>query len=207
MKARLPLLLASQSASRRQLLESAQIPFRLVAQSADERSCSWDINIEVLVQMIAALKMKHVVMPPGLDREQAQFVLTADTLTGDSSGQIYGKPASYEDAVATLRRLRSSELRTATAFRLEKRVWTGREWICELAHEEVVIGGCRFNIPDHWIDSYLAHSIALDCAGSMAVEGYGCRFVASMHGSYTAITGLPIFELQVALERLGFFEP
>ena len=38
----------------------------------------------------------------------------------------------------------------------------------------------------------------------MAIEGVGSQFVKSIDGSYTAIVGLPLFELRTALLELGF---
>lgn len=199
------LLLASQSASRRELLEEARISFRLVEQVADERACPWTLPIEELVQEIAYLKMVHVVMPDDLDRDCVHYILTADTLTQDSAGLVYGKPASHEDAVTTLRALRHGQVVTATGFRLERRVWRGG-WLTDAVETGVVAGSCHFAVPDAWIDRYIENSIALSCAGSMAIEGYGSRFVHTISGSYTAIMGLPLYEVQIALDRLGFFD-
>jgi septum formation protein len=63
-----------------------------------------------------------------------------------------------------------------------------------------------FDIPDIWIDIYLAKSIGMQTAGAIAVEGYGAQFLKIVDGSYPSIVGLPMFQLRQALEEVGFFD-
>jgi septum formation protein len=69
---------------------------------------------------------------------------------------------------------------------------------------------CVFEVPHELIDWYLEKLDILDglsytnVSGAMAIEGVGSQFVKSIDGSYTAIVGLPLFELRQALTELGF---
>lgn len=197
------LLLASQSQSRRRLLSDAAIPFVLLEQSADERSCDWTLPLPQLVSTIAKHKMEQIIMPKGENGKEL-FVLTADTLTQDLQGNILGKPESREHAIAMIKAVRSGA-RVGTAFCLDKKVYRFDSWQTQQRIFSFVEAHCIFNVPDRWIDDYLTHSFALNCSGSIALDGYGSQFFKSLQGSYTTVLGLPLVELRDALEKIGFF--
>jgi septum formation protein len=196
------LLLASTSASRQLLLREAQIPFMCIAQEADESACDWNQPLQKLVESIAMHKMEKVVMPHGKPGDTA-FVLTADTLSEDAYGTISGKPASREQALAMLKIAREG-MRTGTAFCLERKIWADDAWHTDKRIVQFVDAHYLFAVPDFWLDTYFDRSIAMNTAGAIAIEGYGSLFLQSVQGSYTAIVGLPIFEVRQGLERLGF---
>lgn len=202
------LLLASKSRSRRMSLDTAKIPYVLYEHEIDERACSWELPVEELVLLLARQKMQAVDYDVlgSSNRSDALFVLTADTLTQDDQGIIHGKPFSYDDACAMIAAFRNREARIATGFRLERRVWDGAAWCTDREHEEVVIGTCCFSIPEHAVADYIEQTSALSCAGGMEIEGYGMQFVRYVAGSYSAIMGMPLFELRTALEKMEFFK-
>src|SRR5579864_8294380 len=100
------LYFGSKSQSRRMLLEEAHIPFRVIEQNADETACDWTLPLEQLVMSIALHKMEHVMLPAGNQEEEVCFVLTADTMSHDSSGTIHGKPIDRNDAIAKIKAAR-----------------------------------------------------------------------------------------------------
>lgn len=201
------LLLASRSPSRRALLDAAQIPYVLYEHAIDERAIPWSLPLEQLVLIIARQKMEAVeYSTPPLSRDSLLFILTADTLTQNYDGTICGKPSSYEDAVEMLAAFRDKESRIATGFRIERRIWNEGAWRTEMVHEETVIGTCLFSVPEHNVAEYLAKVPALSCAGGMAIEEYGLQFTRHVAGSYSAIIGLPLYEVRVALNTMGFFK-
>ena len=62
-------------------------------------------------------------------------------------------------------------------------------------------------MPDVWIEKYLNSFERYDqVSGGISVEGYGAQFLQTVDGSYSAILGLPMYELRLALEKLGFYE-
>jgi septum formation protein len=197
------LLLASQSQSRRRLLADAAIPFVLLDQSADEKSCDWTLPLQELVLSIAKHKMEQIIMPKSEDGKEL-FVVTADTLTQDLQGNILGKPESREDAIAMLKAVRAGA-RVGTAFCLDKKVYRFDSWQTQQRILTFVEAQCVFNVPDMWMNDYLDHSFALTCSGSISLDGYGAQFFRSVYGSYTTVLGLPMTELRQALEKIGFF--
>ena len=197
------LYLASQSASRQQLLREAQIPFELLSQTADEAACDWGLPLHQLVASIARYKMEHADLS-GIDHEKEIFVLTADTLSQDENGAIQGKPKDRADAIEKIKEARGGT-RLCTGFCLDKKTWRNGGWQTIERIEEVVHAQYQFIIPDAWIETYLNTSPVLSCSNAIAVEQYGGQFLKEVQGSYTAIVGLPVYEVREALEKLGFF--
>lgn len=197
------LYLASQSPSRQQLLSEAQIPFELVCQTADESVCDWGLPLHKLVASIALYKMEHADLS-SIDREKEIFVLTADTLSQDEGGAIQGKPKDRADAIKKIKEARGGT-RLCTGFCLDKKVWKNGGWQTVERIEQVVHARYKFIIPDEWIEAYLEKSPGLNCSNAIAVEQYGGQFLKEIQGSYTAIVGLPLYEVREALEKLGFF--
>jgi len=214
------LYVASQSPSRQQLLREAQIPFELIGQTADEAACDWGLPLHKLVASIAQYKMEHADLS-GIDRGKEIFVLTADTLsqndqpsliqavrlgklrrTGD--GAIQGKPKDRADAIEKIKEARGGT-RLCTGFCLDKKAWRDGGWQTIERIEEVVHARYKFIIPDEWIETYLDKSPGLNCSNAIAVEQYGGQFLKEVQGSYTAIVGLPVYEVREALTKLGFF--
>lgn len=198
------LLLASKSYSRQKLLREVQIPFAIIGQDADETLCDWGLPLEQLVSSIAKYKMQHALLPAGKEGDTC-FVLTADTLSQDLDGTINGKPLDRADAIAMIKRARHGS-RLVTAFCLERKKYREGNWKTEKRIEKCVTANYIFDIPDHWIEQYLASSsIALSAANAITIEEYGSQFLKSIDGSYSAIVGLPLYELRQALEQVGFY--
>lgn len=197
------LLLGSKSVSRKKLLAESKIPFTVIEQEADETACDWGLPLAQLVESIARHKMEHVIMPAGNEGDIA-FVLTADTLSQDLDGTIQGKPLDRVDAINKIRSARQGA-RLMTAFCLERKKFNAGVWHTEQRIMRCVGGQYIFAIPDAWIEAYLKNSMALQCAHAIAIEDYGMQFLKSVNGSYSAIVGLPMFELREALTEIGFF--
>lgn len=201
-----PLLLGSKSFSRKMLLDQAQIPYVVVPQDADEMVCDWTLPLEQAVASIARHKMDHVILPDGLADQETCFVLTADTLSIDARGMLNGKPADRDDAIEKIRRNRGKTHRLATAFCVDRRVWLNGSWQVQQRIEDVISAEYQFDIPDEWIDEYLEKSMGMLASGAVAVESYGVQFLRYVHGSYSTIIGLPMYEVREALTSLGFFD-
>jgi len=148
--------------------------------------------------------MEHAVLPAGQEGQIA-FVLTADTLSQDADGSIQGKPVDQEDAIQKIKRARDGSV-LCTGFCLERCVWRDGLWQQQKRIEKTVESRYHFIVPDELIDTYINNSPSLTSSNAIAIEGFGGQFLHEIRGSYTAIVGLPMFELRLALEELGFFE-
>lgn len=200
------LYLASKSPSRKYLLEQARIPFVVVPQDANEKSCDWTRPVQELVLTIAEFKMMHAQLPVPSYEGQVVYVLSADTLTQDAEGKVHGKPSDYAEAVATVKKVREGA-RVVTGVCVERRIAVAGVWVCDERVVTTVITEIDLAIADDEIDRYFReHPIALQAAGAIAVEEYGMQYVRAMRGSPTNVIGLPLFEVRQALKKLGFFE-
>lgn len=197
------LYLASESQSRKRLLELAHIPFTIISQTADESLCSLQQPLDGLVQEIAELKMNHIVLPVGKEGEIAYF-LTADTMTIDPHGQFHGKPVDRQSAIAMLKACRQGAI-VGTAFCLERKVYMHNQW-----HTQECITGydrawCVVDIPDEFLDFYLDQVPYTSVSGGITIESFGEQFVKEINGCYSAIIGLPMYKVRDALYKLGFY--
>lgn len=197
------LYLGSTSFSRKKLLQESKIPFVVVGQTADESACDWSMPLPQLVSSIALHKMNHVELPVGCTVGQQIFVLTADTMSSSHQGVINGKPIDRLDAIAKIKSARFGNV-LCTAFCIDKKEWNGTEWTVIKRIEECVEAFLVFDVPDALIDWYLDNSLAMSCSGAIQVEDTGLSFLKEVRGSYSAIVGLPLFEVRQALQKLSF---
>ncbi len=198
------LYLASKSASRKKLLERAGIAFEVLEQDADESQCDWGMPLRRVVESIATHKMEHVILPQ-VTNGQIIFVLTADTLSIDTTGAISGKPADMHDAVAKVKAAHGGLNRCGTAFCIQKKIFQNGSWTLlqeSLGYAEATY---EFEVPDEYVHEYIQSSGALEAAGAIKIED-GPQFLKSVNGSYTAIIGLPMYEVFNTLMHMGFFE-
>jgi len=121
-------------------------------------------------------------------------VLAADT-TVALDGAILAKPADRRHAAEMLRALagRTHEVLTAIALKSDDRLESA------LSLSEVEFKP----LSDEEIRRYVASGECDDKAGAYAIQGRAARFVAGLHGSYSGVMGLPLYETGVLLERLA----
>lgn len=121
-------------------------------------------------------------------------VLAADTDVA-LDGVILGKPRDVDDAVAMLRRLadRAHQVVSAVAVlhgaRLETVVIT----------TDVLFG----SVDERDARAYADSGEPLDKAGAYGIQGHAARWVRAVHGSYTNVVGLPLYETAELLARFG----
>jgi len=202
--------LASKSQGRQWLLKESEIPFELIKQEADEKMCDWGKPVKILTQSLACLKMEHVQLFEG-KTNQLIWVLTADTLGVNKAGQIHGKPNDKAEAICMLHDSREG-LITGTGFCIERKKWFNGAWHTNERYIGYGQAEYIFDVPDHFIDEYfkklkeLTGLNYLELSGGFSVEGYGMQFVKELHGSYSAVEGLPLYEFRQGLIKLGFFD-
>jgi septum formation protein len=168
-----PLVLASASPRRAEILRSLGIPFRVLPADVAEDVLPGE-TAEAAASRLAEEKARHVAA-----REPGAWVLGADTLVF-LDGLVLGKPLDVEDARVMLRRLAGREHRVVTALHLTRGV----------GHAEV--SRVRFSpMDEEEIAWYAATGEPADKAGAYGVQGLGARFIAEIHGSFTNVMGLP----------------
>ena len=203
------LYLGSQSASRKQLLEWAGITYQTLSHNCDEKAIAFNGDTQAHVIAIAVEKMANLTLPEAKTIGEQIFVLTADTLIFiPSSGSVLGKPEDKTDAQAMLRLMQQEAVSVQTGCCLRVYEWSGSVW--KTLHEKDWATGAHvwFDVDDHsmeWYFEKLPH--ALNGCGAGILEKFGQGFLRTINGSYSAVLGLPLFELRQELARMNFFEP
>jgi len=198
------LYIASNSASRKRLLEQAHIPYAVIEQDADELQVDQTQELSQVVMQIAQLKMVHAKIPVGKHDGDICFVLTADTLGLTVGGRILCKPVDRADAVSMLKESRQGT-RTVTGFCLRKLVWNNNVWTVmqEIVDHDDSLS--VFDVADEFMDFYLDAIPFLSVSGAISIEGIGGQFLKSVDGSYESIIGLPMFKIRKVLFEFGFY--
>ncbi|MET1079216.1 MAG: Maf family protein [Pseudomonas sp.] len=184
-----PLYLASGSPRRRELLTQIGVAFATLDATIDETPLPSEPAHAYVARL--ALAKAHA----GLAGVEASaVVLGADTAVV-LEGRILGKPADRDDALAMLAALSGREHQVLTAVALATQ---GR------ADVRVVSSGVTFRplLPGE-ADAYWASGEPRDKAGSYGIQGLAAVFVSHLHGSYSAVVGLPLCETAELLANFG----
>lgn len=208
-----PLLLASGSPRRREILANLGVPTLVTPVDIDEAILPDEPPDAYLVRVVAAklaaaskLFVKTDKLPRG-DTLQgvnvasaAGAVLVADTSV-IADGFILGKPTSTEHAEAMIARLAGKTHEVWTRFAIG-----APEAPARTLHEETVKTRVTFRpLTSERVRAYVASGEGMDKAGAYAIQGRGAALVSRIEGSYTNVVGLPACEVMVALERLGLW--
>jgi septum formation protein len=188
-----PLLLASTSPYRRELLARLRLPFECLPPVVDESPRPGEAPAALALRL-ATEKAGEVHA-----RQPAAWVLGSDQVA-DLEGRILGKPGSIEAARAQLRAMSGRAVGFHTGLCLagpgfrETAIDTTRVRLRALAEDEIA--------------RYLQAEPATDCAGSFKAEGLGiARFEAIDSQDPTALVGLPLIATARLLRRAGFRIP
>lgn len=187
----LPLLLASASPRRRELLERVGVPLEVRAADVDETEAPGE-KPSVYVARVARAKALAVQRVPG------QWVLAADT-TVTIDGRILAKAASPEEATAMLEALSGRVHQVITAFTLVGDMDDAPLHRDGLISTDVAM----IQMTPAIIADYVASGEWRGKAGAYAVQGIGAALVRSVRGSVTNVIGLPLVEVLEALAAVG----
>jgi len=187
----LPLLLASASPRRRELLERVGVPLEVRPADVDENPLAGE-QPGAYVARIAHAKAINVKRRPG------QWVLAADT-TVTIDGWILGKAESPEEATTMLKQLAGRVHQVITAFRLVGDVDDAPFHRDGLISSDVVVVA----LDDAQIADYVASGEWRGKAGAYAIQGIGAALVREVRGSVTNVIGLPLVEVLEALRAVG----
>lgn len=188
-----PIILASQSPRRRELLGLYGIPFVVDPSQADEEHVQG--TGAQRVQKLAQLKCAEVAA-----RHPGRMVLAADTLVCVDD-EILGKPKDEQDASRMLHLLsgRAHEVHTGVCLRLPD----GRQ-LCGVDTTRVFF----LPLSEQSIRRYIATGEPMDKAGAYGIQGRAGIFVSHIEGSPSNAIGLPLGLLTRFLTQAGvdFFE-
>jgi septum formation protein len=181
-----PLVLASASPRRSELLRNAGIPFVVQPAHVDELMLTGEAP-EAYARRLAAEKARTVFRQRPQER-----VLGADTIVVVDS-HVLEKPRDPADAARMLRLLSGRShrvitgvclIQTVSSFefqvssREDVRAETTEVWMCDLSEDE--------------IQEYVASGEPMDKAGAYGIQGIASRWIPRIVGCYFNVVGLPV---------------
>ena len=187
----LPLILASTSPFRAELLLRLALPFDTFAPDIDETSTAGE-SPEAMVRRLTAAKAEAA-----RKTHPAHLVIASDQCAV-CDGEIIGKPGNHENAVRQLSSFAGKEVRFLTGLALLN-TRTGNMQL------DVVPFGVTFRqLSAAQIERYLERERPYNCAGSFKSEGLGITLFEKMSGDDpNALIGLPLIRLTTFLINEG----
>ncbi len=188
-----PLVLASGSPYRKQLLERLRLPFVVDVANVDETARDGEAPADTASRLSVA-KARTVAT-----RRRDAVVVGSDQVA-ECEGRPFGKPGTHEAAVLQLRTLRGRTVLFHSGLCL-----------VSPAHEDdapvrVITTAVRYrDVDDDTIERYLRVEEPYDCAGSAKAEGLGIALVERIDSDDpTALVGLPLIALVTMLDAIAY---
>lgn len=191
------IVLASQSASRRRLLEGAGLKPTIIVSNVDEETDFFNAMTPADMVIALAVTKAHTV------REQIDYpalIIGCDS-TFDVDGVSFGKPGTPEVARERAKAIsgRSGLLHTGHCIIDTAQ---GRE-IADRVTTKVTFS----ELTDHEIEDYISSGEPLHVAGGFTLDGFGSPFIPVIEGDYTNVVGISMPFLRSAMSQLGYSWP
>jgi septum formation protein len=191
------IVLASQSRSRRRLLESAGLSPKIIISNVDEETDFFNSMAPSDMVIALAITKAHTV------REQIDFpaIIIGCDSTFEFEGKSLGKPGTPEIAIERAQRVRGNSgllhtghciIDTSKDREISDRVTT-RVNFADISDEEII--------------DYVATEEPLHVAGGFTLDGFSSPFITSIEGDYTNVVGISMPFLRKACAQLGYSWP
>ncbi|MCR4742654.1 MAG: Maf family protein [Treponema sp.] len=190
-----PIILASSSPRRQEILKSLRIPYRVIIPNIDE-TLSNIIEKEQIPELFAREKVSAIIhfLPA---EQEIPWILGADTLIF-LDDQVIGKPQSQDEAFEILKKLQGRSHIVETAIVL----YNGKtkETSSKINKTKVTFSP----MTDEEIQWYVETGEWHGAAGGYRIQGMASCFVKNIEGSYSCVVGLPISELYDILKEQNY---
>jgi 7-methyl-GTP pyrophosphatase len=187
-----PLILASTSRYRRELLSRLQVPFEVAAPEADETPLAGERPAATALRLASAkARSLHARYPDAL-------IIGSDQVA-DLGGKALGKPGSFAPALRQLQAMRGKTVTFHTAVAL----FDARFDRIEAVNVQTAV--TFRSLPDDLLARYLELDEPYDCAGSAKAESLGIALTECIESpDPTALVGLPLIALTGMLIGAGY---
>lgn len=191
------IVLASQSASRRRLLEDAGLKPTIIVSKVDEETDFFNAMSPEDMVIALAVSKAHTV------REMIDYpaIIIGCDSTFDVDGVSFGKPGTPEIAIARAKKISGRTgllhtghcvIDTAKGIEIADRVTT-KVTFTDMTDEEIA--------------DYVASEEPLHVAGGFTLDGFGSPFIPVIEGDYTNVVGISMPFLRKAMHQLGYSWP
>jgi len=191
------IVLASQSSSRRRLLEDAGLKPTVIVSNVDEETDFFNAMSPQDMVIALAISKAHTV------REMIDYpaIIIGCDSTFDVDGISFGKPGTPEVAIERAKKI------------------SGRTGLLHTGH--CIIDTCQgieiadrvttkvtfTDMSDEEITDYVGSEEPLHVAGGFTLDGFGSPFIPVIEGDYTNVVGISMPFLRSALKQLGYSWP
>ena len=191
------IVLASQSQSRRRLLEDAGLKPTIIVSNVDEETNFFNEMTPKDMVIALAISKAHTV------REMIDYpaIIIGCDSTFDVDGVSFGKPGTPEVAIERAKKIsgRTGLLHTGhCVIDTEKGV--------EIS-DRVTTKVTFTDMTDDEIADYVASEEPLHVAGGFTLDGFGSPFIPVIEGDYTNVVGISMPFLRSAMKQLGYSWP
>jgi len=191
------IVLASQSTSRRRLLEDAGLKPTIIVSNVDEETDFFNAMTPEDMVIALAISKAHTV------REMIDYpaIIIGCDSTFDVDGVSFGKPGTPEVAVERAKKIsgRTGLLHTGHCI-------IDTERGIEIA-DRVTTKVTFTDMTDEEIADYVASEEPLHVAGGFTLDGFGSPFIPVIEGDYTNVVGISMPFLRNAMKQLGYSWP
>ncbi len=181
-----PLILASASPRRRELLAQLGLQFTVVVADIDETPLPSEVHTVYTLRLAEEKARAILALHPDA------VVIGADTTVAVDS-ELLGKPQNAADAARMLRRLsgRAHQVTTAVAV-----------LSCDLTLTATETTDVYFStMREYEIAAYVATGEPTDKAGAYAIQGRAAQWIPRIEGDYSNVVGLPLARLAMLLQQ------
>ncbi|WP_043457946.1 Maf family nucleotide pyrophosphatase [Azohydromonas australica] len=186
-----PLILASTSRYRRELLQRLRLPFTIESPHTDETPLPGEAPAALSLRLALAKAQAVAAQHP-------EAVVIGSDQVADLHGQPIGKPGDFERAVQQLRRMSGQQVVFQTAVAVVRR---------DRSFERALLAPVAVTfrtLSDAEIERYLSLDQPFDCAGSAKSESLGVALLERIDSDDpTALVGLPLMRTCRLLREAG----
>jgi septum formation protein len=191
------IVLASQSQSRRRLLEDAGLKPTIIVSHVDEETDFFNAMTPEDMVIALAISKAHTV------RELIDYpaIIIGCDSTFDVDGVSFGKPGTPEIAIERAKKIsgRTGLLHTGhCVIDTEKGMEISDRITTKVTFTEMT---------DEEIADYVASEEPLHVAGGFTLDGFGSPFIPVIEGDYTNVVGISMPFVRSAMKQLGYSWP
>lgn len=191
------IVLASQSTSRRRLLEDAGLKPTIIVSNVDEETDFFNAMSPTDMVIALAVSKAHTV------REMIDYpaIIIGCDSTFDVDGVSFGKPRTTDIAIERAKKIsgRTGLLHTGHCI-------IDTEKGIEIA-DRVTTKVTFTDMTEEEITDYVASGEPLHVAGGFTLDGFGSPFIPVIEGDYTNVVGISMPFLRSAMKQLGYSWP
>ena len=191
-----PLILASSSPRRRELLSSLGLEFQIISPDVDEASFKLDhLPPEEIVKFLSRTKAQEV-----FKQNRNTIVIGADTIVV-CNGEVLGKPQDESDAFRMLSLLQGQMHVVYSGITVFHP--TESPSLPPFSSQALATKVSMRALTAEEITHYIATGEPMDKAGAYAIQGYGSTLINHIEGCYFNVVGMSLFLLNQQLSELG----